>query len=295
MAWKAQALRIITPLPLFGLTLQSLVSAGDTVVVEEPFDEIDVRSDTDTAGFTLSKSFRLADLRSLKLTAGIEKKSSTTSLLGEPFDFSPGSFAGKSKASIATASVEYRQQSADQALIARMSWRHGSDLWGATILDGQADGRFDSLVAQLQYVIRIPDLTVISIRSNAQFTRDSLQAFERLALGGHDSVRGFRENQLLKDNGWELLVESEFAVPSPVDFLSVSLVPFLGHARAWNSEAAANVNRDGHLSSAGVSVRVRAEPGLNVTVDWAQRLNRRTRQADELQDYGLHIGVRYEF
>jgi hemolysin activation/secretion protein len=85
-------------------------SAGDTVVVEAPFDLIDLESETDTAGIRFDVTILNNISDSLTLDLGLETKESETRLLGLPYDFSPGSTGGLSKSTVASLGVQYQRR-----------------------------------------------------------------------------------------------------------------------------------------------------------------------------------------
>jgi len=294
--FEAGSISYLVPLSVQDSSVRFYYSAGDTVVVEEPFDRIDIRSDTDTAGFTLTNRFSLGSGLMLDAFAGLEKKHSEASLLGEGFDFSPGSQRGLARASIAYAGVRFSHRGREQAWSTGATWRHGLDIWDATTLPGLPDGEFDILVVQGEYLQRVADLGTLSLRINSQFSTDTLQSFERLTLGGHNSVRGYRQNRVLKDNGWELLLDFEIPVFRNYPDIGVqfSVIPSFGHGRVWDSEQAPNIDRDATLSSAGISLQARAER-WTARLDWAQRLSSKNKLGDELQDDGIYLGVSYGF
>ncbi len=46
----------------------------------------------------------------------------------------------------------------------------------------------------------------VILRADAQLTRDPLLPIEKFAVGGANTVRGYRDNQLVRDNGLVLSV-----------------------------------------------------------------------------------------
>jgi len=169
----------------------------------------------------------------------------------------------------------------------------------ATILPGGLpDGEFDLWQFQASYVQRISRETndwIWSTRFNSQYTNDLLQAFERFPLGGHDSVRGFRENQLLRDQAFEFRTQLEFPLYVSADSkTSFAVYPFFDAGRGKNAQPVPNVRDSIDLRSVGLGVRWRIH-GFLMQLEWGNRLTEKTKQANELQDDGVHIGVSYEF
>ena len=295
--YEAGSLRYRYPLFRLGAAVNLYYSIGDTVVVEKPFKLIDIRADTETAGASAEKAFRLSESDQLILTVGIEKKSSTTSLLGQGFDFSLGSVDGRSRASVGFAGLEWRREGREQAWAVSSTLRQGFDIWDATDIPNRPDGKFASWINQAEYLRRLDNDAVLALTLNSQFSRDSLQAFEQLSLGGPASLHGYRQNELVKDNGWELLAEYRLPIPGRLGLpgAELMLIPRLGFGRAWDSEEYPNIDRSDSLSSAGIGLAWRLQNHWALRLDWAHRFERRNRFGDELQDDGIYLGVSYDF
>ena len=60
------------------------------------------------------------------------------------------------------------------------------------------------------------------VRMDSQISRDPLLSLEQFAIGGHASVRGYRENQIVRDSG--AVVSAEARLPL---FQSASGQPLL--------------------------------------------------------------------
>jgi len=268
---------------------------GDSVVVEEPFDEIDVESESETAGFKFAFTLKDQANYNLAFTIGFERKTSSTSLLGVPFDFGYGSVNGESKAAIAEIGAEYNYREAEQAFSVRALVRKGIDTRGATILPVSPDGAFLSYRFQLEYILRLGSRNWLwGTTLNVQSSSDTLQSFERISLGGHDSVRGYRENQVLRDNAYEVRTSLEIPLNISSESLSLSLIPFADFGKGWNTEAQRNIERAVFLSSVGLGLRLVSD-GFQFRLDWAKRLSSYDQKNNELQDQGIHVGLSYVF
>ncbi|MGH8628610.1 MAG: ShlB/FhaC/HecB family hemolysin secretion/activation protein, partial [Gammaproteobacteria bacterium] len=73
---------------------------GDSDIVEEPFDAIDITSETETFGLSVSHPLYRTPRRQLLTELVFERRRSETFLLGEPFSFSLGPQDGKSDVSV---------------------------------------------------------------------------------------------------------------------------------------------------------------------------------------------------
>ncbi|MGH6635692.1 MAG: ShlB/FhaC/HecB family hemolysin secretion/activation protein [Gammaproteobacteria bacterium] len=89
-------------------------SAAD--IVEEPFDRIDISSETETYGVSLSHPIYRTPRRQLLTELVFERRQSETFLLGEPFAFSPGTEDGESDVTVLRLRQEWVDRSPNQVL-----------------------------------------------------------------------------------------------------------------------------------------------------------------------------------
>jgi hemolysin activation/secretion protein len=126
-----------------------------------------------------------------------------------------------------------------------------------------------------------------------------LLSLEKISLGGVDTVRGYRQNQVVADNGVVGGVEVRIPLTSSVETLQ--LIPFFDIGTAWNN---GGISADPQtIASLGLSVNWQPFSGLVLRADYgvpfistsdsdseALRRNRGT----SLQDNGFNFSVRYQ-
>ena len=291
----AYSVRYELPLLRLNSRLAVFHAKGDTLVVEEPFDEIALESETDTTGFQFTSAWKDTGTHRFSSIIGYEQKESLTTLLGLPFDFSPGSRGGVTEASVWSLGLEWARSGNNSGFAIRFTGRVGSDENDAPNPQG-IDGDFSVFRLQSQYVHRLDEAWQINFGLSVQETGDTLPAFERIALGGHDSVRGYRENQLLKDSGVLFNAGMTLALMQPDSprALGVKGHVFYDYGRGENSAVALNVDTKGDISSVGVGITA-TYAGLRFSLQKAHRLGDKTTMGDSFQDNGIHVGVSYEF
>src|SRR4029453_3691287 len=137
------------------------------------------------------------------------------------------------------------------APLPRARWRlsFGSAALGATIHSGdEPDGLFFAWLGQFQWVQRLPFLDAYTIaRTDVQLSARPLLVQEQMAVGGRYTVRGYRENTLVRDNAF--VASGELRVPVVqrtrwADYLE--LAAFYDYGRSWNL-------RPPHLSPVDIS------------------------------------------
>jgi hemolysin activation/secretion protein len=146
-------------------------------------------------------------------------------------------------------------------------------------------------------VRRFPELLDLQVvvRGDLQLADRPLLGLEQLAIGGHDTVRGFRENRLVRDNG--VIGSLELRLPVPLPFWRAwrprfAIAPFVDVGHGWNSdrpEPGADT-----LVSAGVGGRFGLLDAWSFDVYWGEALSDVTTAGHDLQDYGVHLGLTWE-
>lgn len=277
----------------------------DSEVVEEPFSAVDVqsRSWTVQAGFSVPVIKTLDD--ELRLDLGLERKRSVTSLLGRRFAFSEGvEDDGESNITALRFAQQFQHRTQEQVIALRSTESLGIGALGATINSGDTpDGQFFAWLGQAQYARRLLENGwQVNLRGDVQLTGEGLLPIERVAIGGIDTVRGYRENQLVLDNGW--IVSAELRIPlgrlaipgiavTP-ESGGVQLVPFADAGGGWNVETPDPDERT--IYSVGAGLRWRPHERMGLRLDVGVPLRDVPEPDDEdLQDFGIHFEVRTRF
>jgi hemolysin activation/secretion protein len=286
------------PLTASDLRFFTGVEINGTDVVEEPFDELEIesRSRSLVVGLTYP-ALRTLD-QELRLDVLLERERNETFLLDRPFSFSEGPEDGRSDATVLRLAQQWQARSQDQVLALRSIESIGLDLLGATVNSGDVpDGQFFAWLGQAQYARRIGDSEwQVNLRADLQLTPDPLLPIEQIAIGGIDTVRGYRENQLVRDNGWdtsaELLIPlGRLRIPrvsQAADDGLVQLVPFVDAGGGWNNEAETPDPKV--IYSVGTGLRWRPNPQLFARLDFGVPLKDVPEPEDDsLQDLGIYF------
>ena len=273
-------------------------------VIEEPFDELDIETESEI--FTLALRQPVYRTPSTEFAVELigERLSANTELLGEPFSLTPGARNGESIVTALRAALEVVHRRQNQVIAARSRFSVGIDALGSTVhTRGLPDSRFFSWLGQFQWVRRlgvsgIPQIadSQIILRSDVQLADDSLLTLEQIAVGGRYSVRGYRENTLVRDNA--VLASLEARVPvvqnAPwADYLQIA--PFVDYGTAWQTKGRTEDPR--YLLSVGIGLRwaltVRAavpvRPSLEVYWGYDLKDARNLGPQNDLQDHGVHF------
>ena len=207
-------LRYRTPITARDTALGVHYENTRAIVQEEPFDVLDITSTLETFGIELSHPVYRTQNRQLVLASVLERRETETTLLGVPFSFSPGVQDGKATVSVLRLVADYLDRGRTQVIAARSTISVGLDAFDSTINSDAPDSRFVTWLGQVQWVRRVSEQRgdQIRLRADVQLANDALLPVEQYAVGGLDSVRGYRSFQLLRDYGYTASLEYRIPV-----------------------------------------------------------------------------------
>lgn len=274
---------------------------SDSLVVETPFEDLDIQSKSDTFAVTVRQPLwrrpiaepatdttpaRPAIEVATFFTGSVRDNRST--LLGAPFDFADGSDRGEYTVASIRFGQEFTSRSERAALSLRSTFSFGIDAFGATTHGGSIpDSHFVTWLGQAHYVRRLGDSdTQLVLRGATQLSSSPLLATEQFAVGGFDTVRGYRENSFVRDMG--VTGTMEFRIPlitgapgEPV----LTIVPFFDFGFAWNKGEAGSAE----LASIGVGLVWTPNPQVTAQIYIGAPLTKQPDEHDDLQDLGIHF------
>ena len=296
---RDNALSYHVPLTAGGVALDLVASEQDADIVEEPFAAIDITSRIETFGATVRKPFFDTGERALHGLVSFEHKRSESTLLDVPFSFGAGEVDGKARGSAVGVGVEWTRRASAGVVAFRAMAEAGVDVLDATrhADDGVPDSDFGLLVGQLQYARRIKwRESRLLVNGTMQLTDEPLLAMYKLPVGGRRSVRGYRESQLVRDQGFVASAELQF--PAAVDASGqrrgkLDFAVFADYGVSQDESVPLTGSRREHLASVGVGVLWDPLPGLHLEVYRGADLADRDNPGDALQDRGIHYNVSY--
>jgi hemolysin activation/secretion protein len=284
------------PFTPFDTTLLVDYTRSSDLVVEPPFNAADITSRTDELSFTIRQPIWRTPTQQLALFVGASSEDNTTYVMGQPFSFSDGADNGTSNVFALRVGGDYTFAGPSQALALRSTFGIGLEFPGATVnSDGEPDTRFFDWLGQAQYVHALPLGPVDSplfgtkgvLRFNAQLSAEPLLAPEQFGLGGIQTVRGYRENQIVRDNGLD--VQAELHIPlvqrAGNDWLDVR--PFVDAGYGYNVK----VSSPELLSSIGCGLVFTPTDKINFQIYYGYAFKKFNNPTTDLQDMGIHFSL----
>ena len=286
------------PLNRYDTTFIASYRRNDFLVVAAPFRSLDLNAESEIIGFTLRQPLyrTLTDEFAVAVTGEhlSNKVTSVFDLPGVPSLFIPGSSnTGVSTVSALRFIQEYVHRTSTSVIAARSRFSVGLDVLSATNNpDTLPDGQFFSWLGQVQAVRRFDDWWGMQLlgQMSLQLANDRLFPLEQIPVGGRFSVRGYRENTLIRDNAFLASIESRFPLISYVTGEPLlQFAQFVDLGRAWTAKG---VTPDPQtLASVGLGLRWSILPRDRARFElyWGLPLNHVPHPPGNLQDHGIHL------
>ena len=281
------------PFTIWDTTLKVFGNRSDTSVIEDPFGDLHIHDDLVRYGATLRQPVYRTANRELALALTFTRSHNETSILGQPFDVS-GSVSGKVSTSVLQFSQEWVDRSQKQVLALRSAFNFGIDVFGVTDNGTDQNAKFFSWLGQFQYVRRLFDTpNLIILRTDMQWTDEPLLSTEQFSVGGANSVRGYRENQLVGDRA--IVASVEGRIPILFDKTGAGIfqvAPFFDFGQAAIVDG--GIPGPNTIASAGLGLLYNPNRHLNAQLYWGGRIVHVPNPHDDLQDVGIHFKVTFE-
>ncbi|MBW4690935.1 MAG: ShlB/FhaC/HecB family hemolysin secretion/activation protein [Lyngbya sp. HA4199-MV5] len=273
-------------------------SQGWNRVIEKPFNLLDIQSTSRSYDLSFRQPILQTPTQELALGVSFSRQESQTELgidnIG-PFPLSPGADAqGRTRVSALRLFQEYTQRSNRSVLALRSQFSVGVNWFGATVNDNAPDSRFVAWRGQAQWVRLLAPDTLFLVRGDVQLAGASLVPLEQLGLGGQLSVRGYRQDSLLTDNG--ALFSAECRIPivrAPQIDGILQLTPFIDVGTGWNYSG--ENPSPNTLVGVGLGLLWKQGDRLTLRFDWGYPLTSIDGDTRSLQEKGLYFSARYSF
>ena len=288
-------------------TLSFIYSNTENEVIEPPFEDLDIESESSFYELSLrqpiiqkiDRSTRTFDEVALGMTAFWRSSISTQD--DDPFPVPLGTEAdGDINIFALRFTQEWTRQNASSVFALRSEFSLGLDAFDSTTneqivgVERIPDSRFFSWRGQVQYVHLLASETLLILRGSLQLANDALFGAEQFSLGGANTVRGYRQDTLLTDNG--LLASAELRIPIVKGFSEsgiVQIIPFFDFGKGWNKSNNTNPNPQ-NLASLGLGLLWREE-NFNCRLDYGIPLIDVDSRERTLQEQGLHLSMQWNF
>lgn len=275
-------------------TLRLAYGNTNSWVIEEPFNILDITSNSRYYELTFRQPIYQVPTEEFALGLTFSRQESQTAIgfadIG-PFPIAPGADDdGRTQISALRFTQEWIRRDGRQVLAARSQFSLGVDWFGTTSNPVGPDGQFLAWRGQGQWVQLLDTDTILLVRAEAQLTPNPLLPLEQFGLGGQSTVRGYRQDALLTDNG--LFASAEVRWPvwrvSEVQGL-LQVVPFVDVGAGWNVESRTPDNN--LLVGAGLGLLWRQGDTLTARLDWGIPLVSNNVRKRTWQESGVYFSI----
>jgi len=224
----------------------------ESEIITDPFDKLDISSETTTYSFTIRHALYQTLFREFAMGLIFEKRQSKTYLFDMPYYSSYSEPNGETNASILRCYQEWIYRSTKLVAAIRSTVNIGLDVMDATIHESdnlefkRPDAKYVSWLGQFQIVKKFKTLdSQLIFKTDLNFSNDALLPMEKIAIGGASTVRGYRENKITTDNA--VISSIEWRVPlgklqfpvikNEFDDGKISICPFFDFGKGTNTDS----------------------------------------------------------
>ena len=277
-------------------TLRFAYGYSDNEIIEDPFTPLDIQSESQYYELGIRQPIIATPESEFAMGLSFSFQESDTKLLNTPFPLSRGADEnGETKIGALRFFQEYVERDDTKVFALRSQFSFGLDVFGATQnADGIPDSTFFAWRGQSQWVRRLDEDFLFLLRGDIQLSSSELVPLEQFRVGGVSSVRGYRQDYALGDNG--LFTSAEMRIPLfRIRRIGgvMQLTPFVDLGTIWNSD---DTDIDSNfLAAVGIGLNFSAGNGFNARLDWGIPLVDVDNQGDSLQEDGIYFTINWNF
>ncbi len=273
------------------------ISGGFTAsrVIESPFDVLDIRSNSNYIDLTVRQPILLTPTHELALGLTASRRESGATLLGDiPFPAPGSDNQGNTRLTTLRFFQEYTRRDTVSVLALRSQFSLRVGALNTTINSVSPEGNFLVWNGQVQYVRRLGADSLLALRGNIQLANQPLIPLEQFGIGGQDSVRGYRQDQLFTDGGAFASAEVRIPILRLSKFYSsvLQLTPFIEGGYGFN-RGGGTAPSPNTLLSAGLGLRLQVGSRITARFDWGIPLTQIPGDRRTLQEQGFYFSLLY--
>jgi hemolysin activation/secretion protein len=274
-------------------TLTVNVGGTNSQIIAEPFRSLNITTNSRYYEASLRQPLirRAQQDATQELAVGLtaSKLESSSAIDGTPLPLSSGADVnGRTSVSALRLFQEYVQRDSSSVLSLRSHLNLGVDAFGATV-NNAPDSRFVSWQGQGRWLKRWAADTDLVVQGRVQLADRPLVSPEQFAIGGQSTVRGYRQDAVLADNGAFVSAELQLPISSSVGSIW-QITPFVDVGTVWNN---AGTNSSGNtLLSTGLGLQWRTDQ-FTARLDWGIPLINIPDRRNSWQESGFYFSIRY--
>jgi hemolysin activation/secretion protein len=282
-------------------TLRFQASTANSRVIESPFDRLDISSNSQDLGLTYRQPIVQTPAQEFALGVSLARRETTTgylqSLLGQsiPYPSVGADDNGSIRVTAARFFQDYTSRDTQQVFALRSQLSLGLNALGATMNASSPDTNFLAWRGQAQYVRALAPNSILLVKLESQLADRPLLAIEQIGVGGQDTVRGYRQDLLLADNGAIASAELRLPIFTPPDSKQVlQIVPFLDFGVGWNQPNNPSTNpTPSSIFAGGLGLRYQNGENFTARLDYGIPFTPIDSVKRTWQEHGFYFSLNY--
>lgn len=280
-------------------TIKLQYSRSNSRVIETPFEQLDINGSAQDLSISYRQPLIQTTSQEFALGLTVNKRITNTgylaSILGGRVGYpSPGADDnGTTRITAARFSQDYTTRDTKQVFAARSQLSLGVNAFSPTLAANPPDSSFFAWRGQAQYVRSLSPNSIAVFKIEGQIADRPLLALEQIGIGGQDTVRGYRQDLLLSDNG--LIASAEVRLPiltTADNRQTLQVVPFLDFGMAWNNLPSPNLPTN-TIASGGLSLRYQSGDSFFAKIDYGIPFSTINQSRRTGKEKGIHASVGY--
>lgn len=267
-------------------------------VIEPPFDILNIRASSRYYDLTYRQPVSQTPSEEFALSLTLSRRESRTVFLGNNIDPeelpfpSPGADEnGRTTVNALRFTQEYTKRGSQQVIAARSQFSFGLGILDSTVNSTSPDARFFSWRGQAQWVRLLAPDTLLLVRGDVQVANRPLLPIEQYGLGGRETLRGYRQDILLTDNGANLSAELRIPILRVPQWKTLlQIAPFIDLGSTWNSGSSPNPAPNS-LASVGLGLQLQVSNNLTARFDYGIPLVHVKSGDRTWQENGLYFSI----
>ncbi|MEQ1543440.1 ShlB/FhaC/HecB family hemolysin secretion/activation protein [Methyloglobulus sp.] len=280
------------PLNSYGTVFDFHFETGRSSVVEEPLNKINITSQVTNFNWTLNHPvYQTAD-QNLTLGVSLGTRFNQAGLLSNPC-FAFNDAPCKTKVVALRFIQDYSGRFEHHVFALRSVFSVGlGGVFDSTVqADSKGpDSRYFAWLGQMQTAWKVMDNGAqLRLRGNLQLSNEALLPQERIAVGGVYTVRGYRENELVRDNGYSGSIEFHYPLFAMQGTYAnqLTVFPFMDVGAGWNNQDNAD-----YLHAIGIGMSWQGLKHFKADFYYAHDIHQATQKAShDLQDDGIFFNL----
>lgn len=266
-------------------------------ITDPAFSDLNIRGGSDLVEFNYRQPLVRSPREEFALSLGFSYLGGQSFVFDNlPFPAIGSTADGSTRTSVLRVGQDYLLRDDRGVWALKSQLNFGLGIFNATVNDAPLpSGQFFSWLLQGQRLQVMNDDNLLILQAALQLSPNSLFPSQQFVIGGGQSVRGFRQNARIGDNGLRLSVENRYTIQRDAGGEPVlQIVPFLDAGVVWNNASNPNVlPSQNFLAGAGIGIIWEPIKRLTARLEYGLPFVNLSDRSSNIQDSALYFSLNY--